>query len=140
MNPFFESVVNDLLMILLSSKSFITRLASGCISTILHGVARKKAVDYLTGDHRKRPGPCKATLAMCLEELVGNEEDEQGDASVEVVKAVGMFITDANPEARKHARAAIKKIAGKNKNLASLVATMELDKSEKKVIMDAIEK
>lgn len=138
MNPFFESVVNSILTILLSSRGFITRLASTCISTILHSVARKRALDYLTGDHKKRPGSCKAALAMCIEELVGEGGDE--DSSPEVIKAIGSFITDANPEARKYARGAIKKIAASNPNLKSAVSNMKMDESEKKVILDAIGK
>lgn len=75
---------------------------------------------------------------MCIEELVGEGDDE--DSSPEVIKAIGSFITDANPEARKYARGAIKKIAARNPNLKSAVSNMKMDESEKKVILDAIGK
>lgn len=145
MTPFFEAIVNDLLTILLSSKGFISRLATNSISTIMNNVGRKKAFEYLSSDHKKRPGSCKACLSMCLSELVTKNCEEINNSNVNDIeqsepfmKTIGNFITDANPESRKHARNAVKTLSSKYPNLSSLVTNMSLDESERKAILSSI--
>ncbi|OHT02510.1 hypothetical protein TRFO_30343 [Tritrichomonas foetus] len=133
MTSFFEAIVNDLLTILLSSKGFIARLASNCISEILRQVNRKKALDYLASDHKRRPGCCKALLSMCLEELCESCEDP-----TYLLPSIGILITDANPESRKHAREACKKLNNQFPNFASIVTNFSFDDSCKKAISSAI--
>ena len=133
MTPFFEAIVNDLLTILLSSKGFISRLASTCITTILKEVNRKKAIDYLSGDHKRRPGSCKALLSSCLEEICCDVDDPN-----QIIPSVNVFITDANPEARKHARSAVQKIQEKFPDFSSMVNNSSIDESGKKAILSAI--
>lgn len=132
--PMFENLVNDLLIILLSSKSFINRLAGDCISNILNNVNRKKALEYLASDHKKRPGNCKIQLSICLEDLCLDCDDP-----TQIIKTIGSFITDANSEVRKHAKGALLKLGQKFPNISSTSECMSLlDESEKKAISNAL--
>ena len=131
--PFFEAVVNDLLQILLSSKAFITNLAGECISTIMRKINRKKALEFLAGDHKKRAGPCRAHLALCLEELCCDCDDP-----TPILKSLGSFVTDASPETRKHARAALLLLEKKFPDLKATASSAITDESEKMAVMSIL--
>ena len=127
--PFFEAVVNDLLTLLLSSKAFIASLAGDCISTIIRKVNRKKALDFLAGDHKKRASVCRAHLALCLSELCCDCEDPSL-----LMKSLGSFVTDANPDTRKHARTALLLLKDKFPDLKNIASSVITDESEKKAV------
>ena len=66
-------------------------------------------------------------------------DDEGAEVvSAEVMKAIASFITDANPDARKNAREAVKKLAESDANLAASVSNMKIEEAQKKVVIDAI--
>ena len=128
--PFFESIVNQLLKLLLSSKAFIAKLSHDCISSILRSINRKKAFEFLAKNHKSKPGPCKAQLSASLLEIIESCEDP-----VPLLTTLGCFLTDANPEVRDHAKISVITLGVNFPNLNDTINAMEIDLSEKNALL-----
>jgi hypothetical protein len=100
--PFFESTVSDLLGLLSPSKKFLAALARDAICEMAERVNRRRALDFLAGDHSKRGGAARIQIAMCLENMCRECEDPGC-----LMKPIGAMLTDANPDVRKYAKEAV---------------------------------
>lgn len=133
-SPFFEATLNELLVVILSSKIFINKLASECIDLILEGINRRQAIDFLLQDHRKRPVQCRVALSANLAKLCSDIDDPN-----RVITSLGWFVTDASPDVRKNARSAIAKMKEKFSGFKYMVVNSSLDESEKKVVLSNLD-
>jgi hypothetical protein len=131
--PFFEGIVTQLLSLLSPSKKFLAALARDSISAILDRVNRRKALEFLTGDHSKHGAAARIHLALCMENMCLDCEDPGY-----LMKGLGAMLTDANPDVRKHARNAVMALEGKFGNLKVNVSMLLMDETEKRAIVAAL--
>ena len=132
--PFFEAAINELLIVLLSSKVFITKLANECIMNILTGVNRKRALEFLYQDHRKRPSQCRVALSGAFLAICEDEEDIES-----LIKPIAWAITDANPDTRKNAKEIIAKVNAKFPAFKSAISSSSfIDNGERKAILNCL--
>jgi len=132
--PFYEVLLKDMLTLVSSSRIFIAKLARDCISSIIDRIPRKKAFEYLTLDHRKRPPVCRAHLAQCLESICNDVDDP-----TVLFQSIGWSITDASPESRKIARNTLKKLTEKFPHLRLILLPITMNEMEKKALIAAID-
>jgi hypothetical protein len=71
----FETIVNDLLTIVQSSKAFIAQFAGACVSEVIARGPARREIGFLIADHRRRPAPARVQIGICLDSRIDECED-----------------------------------------------------------------
>ncbi|OHT06424.1 hypothetical protein TRFO_05637 [Tritrichomonas foetus] len=133
MTPFFESILNHLLTVLMSNRPAIARLAADCISAILVNIDRDAALKFLGKDHSEKSSLIKEHLSLCIDALCGDCTDPS-----ELLDTIGMLLLDESDNTKEHATASLLQLNQNFENLKDLDVIKNMDTERREAIMNIL--